>query len=499
MIGPDKIRLKLNLILLVISLVLITSTIIGLSHGGKNDLLCMQLGDITLDLFNLDLGILDDLRSALAEIINKLLGVPDMDNPIVLNESEINDIKKTSYSILVYTNGTRILVEDAKGNIISNRPSGSDDAIAIKEAINIINRGTILCVGSFKINSPIDNLKENIRLAGMPGKAIFNCADMKTDVFLCGGSGYVASTNPLVDDVTKGSRTIKVIDANDYKEGDFVKLIDNENIIGFKKGEILKIEEINSTEIIFEKGIQDNYTVGNAANIRKLIMTEGIIIDGIKFIGPGIETDMSLFRLALQRNFRFINNEVSDFGRAAVYLSDSLDATIENNLFENIYMTGFGYSIAVTNACDNVLIKNNLFQIKGRHYITFGAGTGTRISGGFSRNIRVVDNIFENCAQEAINSHPPFIGPIEIVGNRFVSCGKGIEISNGNTVIVDNIFIDCPIGIQLLGEETRLHNIYSNEFIDSPNEILIETRGEKYYLENYNGHFLISGDDIEFL
>jgi parallel beta-helix repeat protein len=208
---------------------------------------------------------------------------------------------------------------------------------------------------------------------------------------------------------------------------------------------------------------------------------------------------MCLFNLFLIKNFRFSNNEVVNFGRAAIYLSDSLDSTIENNLFENIYMTGLGYSVAVTNACNNILIRNNDFEVKGRHYITAGAGTGTRSSGGFVRNMKVVNNTFENCVQEAINSHPPFVGPIEIIRNRFEFCGKGIEISNGNTAIVENNFTNCSIAIQLLGDEARVHNIYSNEFKDCRERILVETSNMTIYGDICNGQFLVKRDEIEFL
>ncbi|HSD58721.1 MAG TPA: hypothetical protein VLB04_11100, partial [Methanotrichaceae archaeon] len=166
---------------------------------------------------------------------------------------------------------------------------------------------------------------------------------------------------------------------------------------------------------------------------------------------------------------------------------------------ENIYMTGFGYAVAITNACDDISIKDNVFRVKGRHYVSTGAGTGSRDSGGFVRNIRILNNTFENCTQEAINTHPPFIGPIEIIGNTFNYCGKGIEISNGNTVIVDNVFIECPIGIQLLGDERRTHEIHSNEFKGYIEKIIIETQNITVRGNICNGKFRINKNEIEFL
>jgi len=468
------------------------------SSQAADDIKFTKIESIPFNTLNVDLGPLKNLKSTLDSILNKSSSAISKSSPIPAGNNEKDP---NNYSVLVSVNKSSVLVEDAKGNIISKRAAGSDDASAIKEAINIIDQGTILCIGTFHINSPIDNLKSDICLSGVPGQTIFDCSKMKTDVFPCGcgGSGYAAMTTPLAEDAAKGSSVIKVSDASGYKEGDFVKLVDDESITGFKKGEIHRIQKVQSKEIIFEDELQDDYTVGNSANIRRLNLSSDITVNGIKFIGPGTETDLSLFGLFLLKNFRFVNNEVTDFGRAAIYLSDSLESSIENNTFENIFMTGLGYSVAVTNACNDIQIRDNRFKVKGRHYITAGAGTGTRSSGGFARNIKVINNTFENCLQEAINSHPPFVGPIEIIGNKFESCGKGIEISNGNTVIVDNDFINCPLGIQLLGDETREHNIHSNEFKEYKEKILIETSNMTMYGNICNGQFIVKRDEVEFL
>jgi hypothetical protein len=441
---------------------------------------------------------IDRLKSALASILNT---TSDKQGIIDMSQAVSSQSVEKNYSVLVHANKSYVLVEDKNGNVISKRPAGTDDAAAIKESIGVIDSGTILCIGSFHILSPIDNLKSGIHLRGIPGQTIFDCSKMKTTVIPCGcdGSRYAGATALLIEDAPVGSRAVKVADAMGYDEGDFVKLIDNESIAGFKKGEILRIRNINNNEIIFDKPVRDDYTVMDAANIRKLNMAEDIAIDGIKFIGPGLETDLSLLSLNLQKNFRFANNEVVDFGRAAIYLSDSLDSTIETNLFENIYMNGFGYAVAITNACDDISIRDNVFRVKGRHYISTGAGTGSRNSGGFVRNIRILNNTFENCTQEAINTHPPFIGPIEIIGNKFIADGKGIEISNGNTVIIDNIFIECPIGIQLLGDERRTHEIHSNEFKGCREKIIIETQNITVYGNICNEKFRVNKDEIEFL
>ena len=441
---------------------------------------------------------IERLKSALAGILNTTSYEQDTtDTSQAVSSQRI----EKDYSVLVHANKSYIFVEDKNGNVISRRPAGTDDATAIRESINIIDRGTILFIGTFKIRSRIDNLKSGIHLKGLPGQTVFDCSEMKTIVFPCGcdDSGYSSVTTSLAEDALKGSRSVKVTDSSHYDEGDFVKLVDNESIEGFKKGEIQRIPKINGSDINFEEALNDDYTVKDDANIRELNVIKDVTIEGISFIGPGIETDVILISFSLHRNFRFTNNEVTSWGRAAIYLSDSIDCVIDNNIFENIYMTGFGYAVAITNACNDICIRDNAFRVKGRHYITAGAGTGSRNSGGFARNIKVENNTFEGCLQEAINTHAPFVGPIEIRDNTFKLCGKGIEIVNGNTVIVDNIFIKCPIGIQLLGDERRAHEIHSNEFDGNRVKMIIETKNITVYGNICDGKFRVDKDEIEFL
>ncbi len=498
MIGPKSIRPNLSLILFLLSVSSVAFESTGLSQPSGNGALIVQGDGITFNALNVDLGPLNNLRATLAGLLNTSHKEPSEDNPASL---KVLDENLGDYSVLVESNKSSILVINAKGNIISRRPAGSDDSAAIKEAINITNKGTVLCIGTFSINSPIDNLKDDITLKGLSGQTVFDCSKMKTDIFLCGYeiSRYSKITSPLEHSAIGGSWSVIVADPEDYKEGDFVKLVDNESIAGFKKGEILRIKKLIGNEIIFENPISDDYSVENYANIRKLAMTENVGVEGINFLGPGIETDITLFGLYLMRNFEFTDNQVANFGRVAVHLSDSLNATLENNTFENIYMTGLGYAIAITNACDRILIKDNIFRVMGRHYITAGAGTGSRSSGGFSRNIKIINNTFEDCIQEAINTHRPFVGPIEIIGNEFKSCGKGIEISNGNTIILDNTFKNCTIGIQLLGDERRSHDISSNDFQKVRETVLIETSNMTIYGNISHGRFLVDKDEFEFL
>lgn len=437
----------------------------------------------------------ESISSSAAEI-----AVKDSKSIAGLDKSDAASIDiPSNYLVLVYISGSKVIAKDSNGDVIASGEAGIDDTAVIRSAIESQVSGNILLIGMFHIDSTIHNLKSGMHLSGITDETVFDCSDISQSVFLVGDNGYAKSMTPLSDDVSSGSMKIAVEDAKGYDKGDYVKLIDDYDIVGFKKGEILRISKIKGNEITFQSPISDSYSADSNASIRKLEMIDDISIDGITFIGPGMETDLALFDGYLLKNFAFRNNDVRSFGRVGVSLIDSLDCTIEDNSMHDVYMKGFGYSIGLANACRNISIISNSFKQKGRHFIAIGGSTGTRLSGGFSRDINIINNDFQNCTQEAVNTHEPFMGPINITGNKFVNCDKGVEISNGNTNIWLNSFESCGIGIQLLGDEERDHNIHSNSFNDCLINIDIRT-GETTLSGNLEGGRIhIKKNSIKFM
>jgi hypothetical protein len=414
-------------------------------------------------------------------------------------ESDLEpDSASKEYLVLVYFSGSRILAKGLKGELVASGSSGVDDVSVIKSAIDHISTGNILLIGTFYITSPIDNLKNGISLSGIPHKTEFDCSNIRQSAFYVGRDGYSRSIAYLTNDVRAGSWSVKVNDAGSYGNGDYVKLVDDEGIGGFKKGEILRISKIDGKKITFDRKISDTYRAKDNASIRKLEMIEDIRIDGIKFKGPGMNTSFNLFDGYLLKNFEFSNNLVSSFGKGAVHLADSLDCTISGNSIQYVFRNGFGYSIVLMNGCRNITISSNSFKHMGRHYIAIGGESGTLISGGFCRDIIVKNNYFSDSTQEAINTHEPFVGPINITGNTFVNCAEGIQIANGNTNIVSNTFKDCREAIKIIGNEPREHYIKSNTFENCEYEIYIHNDYLTLTGNPAGGHFYINRDYIEY-
>ncbi|MFX4263314.1 stalk domain-containing protein [Pelotomaculum propionicicum] len=361
-------------------------------------------------------------------------------------------------------------------NAVNAKSSGvkgdgiTDDTVSIQKAINSLPPGAVLYfpAGNYKLNGQI-NISRSITLSGEPG-TVFDCSAVPSDVFTVNTGGYADSTTAIDGDIYPGSSSVTVGDASNFSVDTYIKIYDDQSINGFKKGEICKIKSINGNTINLETPVNYTYRAAAGGMIRKLKIIDDVAVNSIEFIGPGEETEPYLIHAFLIRNFSFTGCKVGNFGRAAIGMTDCIDSAVNGNLFENIFMTGFGYSVEITNSCDNIKINDNYFIKKGRHYIAAGGQTGTNLNGGFPKKIVIKNNFFEDSADEAINTHSPFSGPVTVSENIFNRCEKGIEITNGKSSIINNKFINCVNAVEYYEDNDiypGFHSAQENVFINN--------------------------------
>lgn len=370
-------------------------------------------------------------------------------------------VQKQAYLI---TNAVNAKSLGVKGDSIT------DDTNNIQKAINSLPPGAVLFfpAGNYKINGQI-NVSKSITLSGEPG-TVFDCSAVLSDVFTVNVGGYADSTTVITGDIHPGSCSIIVGDASDLSVDTYIKIYDDQSINGFKKGEICKIKNINENTVGLDIAVSHTYRTADGGMLRKLKFIDGVAVNSIEFIGPGEETEPYLIHAFLVRDFSFSNCKVSKFGRAAIGMTDCIDSTVNGNLFENIFRTGFGYGIEITNSCDNITISDNYFIKKGRHYIAAGGQTGTSLNGGFPKNIVIKNNFFEDSADEAVNTHSPFSGPITVTENIFNRCEKAVEITNGKSSIINNKFINCVNAVEYYEDNDiypGFHSARENIFINN--------------------------------
>ncbi len=370
-----------------------------------------------------------------------------------------------------------VTVKNEKGSVIY---SGSDDVDAIETALNEIDYGDILFEnGKYDIDRTI-RLKSDISFIGNE-KVTFNC--FNGIAFDTGSGGYSSSTILLIEHLDEGDTNINLSSVAGLNVGDYIKISDDfsiRNLNGdtdYKNGEIVKIIAIDGINIEIDRPLYDSYCKTKNAKIRKISMFENITFKNINFVGYGIETSSTAIRFYGARNCNITNCEFSDFGIRATVFLDCLDCVIDSNTFRRVFYTGMGYGINIANACDNITITNNSFLELGRHYIAVGSNTGHKISDGFSRHITIQNNVFEDCADEAINTHRPNRCVITITDNDFYNCRKAIELSNSNSVIKNNNIVGCyATGIETYG--TGSHLIEGNSFRGNERDYMCEAISE---------------------
>lgn len=355
------------------------------------------------------------------------------------------------------------------GTIIYIGPSDSD---AISKSI--ATGSTILFAkGTYNIDRTIP-LKSNVSLIGKNG-VIFNCR-INSVAFDTEDIAYSSSTIPLASDIHSGNTQIELCSITGLNAGDYVKISDDFGIYNevkdfnygpilsgtryFRNGEFAKITAVSGNKITIDRPLYDSYSVSKNAKIRSISMLKKITFENIDFVGCGMDTNSAAINIYGAQNCSISNCKFTDFGYHAVGLIDCLDSIIEKNIFRRIYLDGTGYSIYMGNACDNIIIRENSFLEKGRHYISVGGSTGGNTADGLCRTIYVTNNFFEGSTEEAVNTHPSTRSTLEVTDNKFTNCLKGVELSNTNGTISGNMFTNCKNSIELYG--TGNHMIQGN-------------------------------------
>ena len=353
-----------------------------------------------------------------------------------------------------------ITVENEKGTVIH---SSSDDADAI-EAAMVENGGGIILFekGEYDIDRTI-RLRSEVSFVGND-EVVFNC--ISSPAFNTGTGRYSSSTISLSSDANSGDIRIKLSSVSGLNVGDYIKISDDLSVPfqrnDYKNGELAEIVAISGSTITVDRPLYDDYTVARNAQVRKISMFKNISFENIKFIGYGMDTSSTAIYFYGVTNITISNCGFEDFGNRAVSLWDCLDCIVEDSTFKRIFKDGTGYGIAITNACDNIIIRDNSFLEKGRHYIAIVAGQGGVTTDGFTRNVDITSNIFRDCADEAVNSHPTSAAVLRVNANEFYDCRKGVEFSNSDSVITNNTFVRCANGVVLF--DPGNHLIEGNSF-----------------------------------
>jgi hypothetical protein len=185
----------------------------------------------------------------------------------------------------------------------------------------------------------------------------------------------------------------------------------------------------------------------------------GVTVTGIVVEGPGIKTSPAMFVGTYLQGAHFSYVKFHNIGYAAIRLNGCADAMVEDCVFDNVFLTGTGYGVVITDYSDGITIRNNFFVTKGRHGITTGTSNSALPVEGYVRRVTVKNNYLENMQEGAIDTHSVTIGPFVVKGNVVYNSGVGVSLRGGLADISSNVIISCGEGIRLVNQEVDPANI----------------------------------------
>lgn len=197
----------------------------------------------------------------------------------------------------------------------------------------------------------------------------------------------------------------------------------------------------------------------------------GVSITGFVIEGPGIETDPAMIDGYYLQNLRISYVKFHNVGYAAVRINTCTDATVEHCIFDNVFQTGLGYGVVVTDHSDRILIRNNFFVTKGRHSFTTGTDNPSLPVEDYVRQVTFENNYCENTQGwgSAADTHEQTVGPIIVRNNVFNNCQHGVRLRGGYGEIYDNVVVGTAtdqVGVYVYDQA-----IQPNAFDTKPNKI----------------------------
>lgn len=368
----------------------------------------------------------------------------------------LNDINSYAYNTAVY-----LPRYGAVGDGVT------DDSIALQAAID---SGAPIISGNgrtYVVNNTL-NLRSNLVLRDM-ALNFSGVGSGKTCISAL-GTGVVDSS-PLASDAVSGGYTVDVAlgTGSKFTAGDYV-LLTAEDTYAYsaatvKRGEIKQVQSVATDTITFRQAIYEDYTTANTATLRKLSMLENIELDNVHVIGTNTEGDLNV---GLKSNYvnglRVVNCSFRDIDAYECALFNTINFDVSHNYFDGVRYTGVGlvfYGVVAFNCTQWGQVAFNRGQ-ELRHLVTMSSSA---IYYGQPYFVVVNGNVMNNAmagdayASWAYESHG-FGRWVTWSNNIADSCHTGINIENGDQVVVGNIFRNCRYnGIYFDSDGNSLKNI----------------------------------------
>lgn len=281
---------------------------------------------------------------------------------------------KGAYDAIVYIEGSEVVAEDANGRKIASGVAGTNDKTVIDSAVAYISSGgTLVLRGSFTPASQI-LVEKDINIIGQNCTINIPVGYTGNDILMFRGDTIRSTT--LTFDVSAGASSVPITDASGVVPGDLVLVYDDSiyNTVDYptvKRGELHRIRSVSGNTITIEDDLLYSYDFDSLNATAVLISPIKISISSVSVVG--------------------LAQTITDY--RGIYLSGCVDSVISNCVFSDISVrancayrsynvayrdcvisgcnyVGYGYGIAVLNACSHVSIDCDICNCI--HSITVG-------------------------------------------------------------------------------------------------------------------------------
>jgi hypothetical protein len=195
------------------------------------------------------------------------------------------------------------------------------------------------------------------------------------------------------------------------------------------------------------------FTINRAGSLSSKM--SGVTITGIVFEGPGLETEPTMIDGYYLHNFRVQHVRFHNVGYAAIRVKGCSDVVVEDCVFDNVFMKGYGYGVAILDYSDDITVRDSFFVTKGRHGVTTGTANNDLAVEGYTKKVTLENNYMESMTDQAIDAHDETAGPYIARRNVIVNSRRGVNLRNGIADISENVFVNCPTAIVLRNSQTK--------------------------------------------
>lgn len=349
-----------------------------------------------------------------------------------------NDLLNAKFQTII-----TVAKDDTRANFKTSDYAGSDTA-CIQAALDHIFSlgGGILWImtGLYRINSQLIYLGNNLTIDGQGDTTILdftNCPASPSTYFTVGGSITTATASTLTLDAAELTSVISVADGTKFTAGQWIRISSDELFISDaaaswtqQLGEIQQIDSISENNITIKERLHATYKTASNAKVELVDMKENVHLADFKVLGAkGVDhVGISIHQVCgvkLERvNFDYCY-------KASTFFTDIVNLSVSNCTFTGSNMAGWGYGVAVIDACRDV----DIFNCKGydcRHLVCSSGNHGPGIQ--YNQTYFGLHGEHSSQNQVMLGPHPCYDGLI-VMG--CTTNGMGLGFFNGKNAIVE--------------------------------------------------------------